>query len=209
MNEAEQERAQSIELAKAGFENAQDRIVAIDTKVGIAVGVLGLLIPAPLVVVAWLTGLADGPSQKIFGALDDSLFVSIMLALFMLVGVGFAFFAIVKGISALSPRTAKGYGRITPFHNEWRPNVLFPMHQMEKAKEFDDHVQKLKSGVGLSFTIDEYAHQLEQLGRILHEKCTDMKSCFWGLRGCLFCYGLALCAASGIIAIAALTQWHR
>jgi hypothetical protein len=57
MKNNEDHLLRSIEIVKSGFENAQGRITFIDTKVGIAVGVLVVLLPIPLVAVNWLTGL--------------------------------------------------------------------------------------------------------------------------------------------------------
>ena len=64
MNEFEEKLVKSIELAKSGFENTQARIGAIDAKVGVAVGFLVFLLPAPLMVVGWLSGLQSTASLK-------------------------------------------------------------------------------------------------------------------------------------------------
>lgn len=208
MNELEQRQVRGIEIAKAGFENAQARIVAMDTKVGIVVGMLGILLPTPMVVVGWLTGLEASAGKQIFWALKESIFLSGLLAAFLLFGMGFAFIAVIKGITCLSPRFPKGYEKTGPFHNEWRPNMLFPIHAPEKSTEFGEHAKKLKSGVDLPFIVDEYDHQLHQLGWILREKCREMKSCFLWLKVCLICYGFAVCVAT-LIGMTACIQAVR
>jgi hypothetical protein len=65
-------------------------------------------------------------------------------------------------------------------------------------------VSQLKAGIDLPFVLDEYEHQLVELGHILHEKITDMKTCFKRLKFCLFCYGLAVFAATALALMAIL-----
>jgi len=186
----------SIDLAKAGFQNVQERISAIDTKVSVTVGLLVVLLPAPLVVIGWLTGLNGPTGTNILNSCWRCWFSSLMAACFLLAGMLSAFYAILKGISCLSPRGPKGYGINRPFRNEWQPNVLFPIHKPDKTQAFCEHLQKLQAGVDPPFVITEYNHQLQQLGRILDAKFTDMRICFRWLHICLGCYGITvLCSA--------------
>ena len=122
--------------------------------------------------------------------------LSILVGIGVFSGMASAFVAILRGISCLSPRGPKGYGKVILFQKEWQPNVLFPIYKPKKASILLDHLQKLHAGVDRSFVIKEYDHQLQQLGSILHEKFTRMTLCFWWLNMCLICYGAAiLCAA--------------
>ena len=94
-------------------------------------------------------------------------------------------------------------GKVIPFQDEWKPNVLFPIHKPEKAKVFYEHIQKIHAGVDLNFILCEYDHQLHQLGRILHEKFAQMAKCFFWLNCCLICYGIAIVSSAilGLIII--------
>jgi hypothetical protein len=186
----------SIELAKSGFENAQGRIGLIDTKVSVAVGLLIVLLPAPLGLINWLTGLQLEISKVIFSTCLKNQILTILIVAGVLGGMSCAFTALLKGISCLSPRGPKGYGKVIPFQKEWQPNILFPIHKPEKYKVFFDHLQKLRVGVSLSFVVDEYDHQLQQLGSILHAKFNLMSKCFWWLNLCLVCYGVAILSAA-------------
>jgi hypothetical protein len=181
-------QSKSVELAKAGFENAQGRIGAIDTKVSIAVGLLVAMLPVPIVVAGWLSGLSGTAATHIFGTCRGHPLICLVLAAFLMIGMAFAFLAIMSGASCLSPRGPKGYCTLDP----WRPNVLFPLHHPNRKGDFCTHVGQLKEGVDLPFVIDEYEHQLLQIGNILHEKITDMKHCFKQLSYCLVCYGCAV-----------------
>jgi len=203
MKNNEDHLLRSIEIVKSGFENAQGRITFIDTKVGIAVGLLVVLLPIPLVAVNWLTGLQGEVSKIIFGNCANYTFLSLVIFAGILSGMLCAFVAILRGISCLSPRGPKGYGKIIPFQDEWKPNVLFPIHKPEKAKVFYEHIQKIHAGVDLNFLLCEYDHQLHQLGRILHEKFAQMAKCFFWLNCCLICYGIAIVSGAilGLIII--------
>jgi len=206
MNEFEEKLVKSIELAKSGFENAQARIGAIDAKVGVAVGFLVFLLPAPLMVVGWLSGLQSTAASNIFSACWKCWFASSAAAVLLFFGMICAFVAILRGFSCLMPRGPKGYDKSGPFQNEWRPNVLFPVHKPDMFDVFYNHLRKLQSGVDLVFVVSEYDHQLQQLGRILHAKCAEMNKCFWWMNRCLACYGLAILCAAWIVLIAIL---HR
>lgn len=196
MSEFDEKLSRSVELAKTGFDNAQERIGAIDTKVGVAVGLLVVLLPAPLLVVGWLTGLESSVSGHIFTGCSRVWFLSILAAVLLLAGMVCALTAILRGISCLTPRGPKGYGKCGPFQNEWRPNVLFPVHKPNRLQQFCEHLRSLQAGVDLSFVINEYDHQLQQLGAILDAKFVAMSNCFWWLNLCLACYGLAILGAA-------------
>jgi hypothetical protein len=204
MSDLEERLARSIELAKAGFENAQDRISAIDTKVGVAVGFLVVLLPAPLLVAGWLTGLENSVATNVFRICSKCWFVSTVATVFLLLGMICAFLAIMFGFSSLTPRGPKGYGRSGTFQNEWRPNVLFPLHKPDMSKAFCEHLRKIHSGVDSAFVIDEYDHQIQQLGRILDAKFVEMSKCFGWLNGCLVFYGLAILCAGWVVLTAIL-----
>lgn len=196
MNADNEKLSISIELAKAGFENAQGRIALIDTKVSIAVGLIIVLLPAPLVALNWVTGLQGDISKVVFGACAKDSFLSLLVVAGFLGGMLCAFVAMLRGISCLSPRGPKGYGKIIPFQKEWQPNVLFPIFKPENEKFFFQHLQKLQAGIDLSFVVKEYDHQMQQLGSILHVKFTLMTKCFCWLYLCLACYGAAtICGA--------------
>src|SRR5271170_2368243 len=98
MKNNEDHLLQSIEIVKSGFENAQGRITFIDTKVGIAVGVLVVLLPIPLVAVNWLTGLQGEVSKIIFGNCANYTFLSLVIFAGILSGMLCAFVAILRGI---------------------------------------------------------------------------------------------------------------
>jgi hypothetical protein len=201
MNEFDEKLRLSIELAKAGFDNAQERIKAIDTKVGVAVGLLVVLLPTPLVMVGWLTKLENATSVHIYGACCRCWFVSAAVGFCLLAGMVCAFTAVVRGISCLTPRGPRGYGKSGPFQNEWQPNIVFPLHKPDKQEHFCEHVRKLHDGVDLPFVVKEYDHQLQQLGAILHAKFEAMSKCFSWLYFCLAFYGVAILAAA-IIGVA-------
>ena len=201
LSEQSGKQTKSAELAKAGFDNAQGRIGAIDAKVSIAVGLLVVMLPVPIVVTAWVTGLTGVASTYIFAACRGNPVPCILLATLLVTGMVSAFLAILSGASCLSPRGPKGYCNPSP----WRPNVLFPLHHPDRMGEFRTHVSQLKAGIDLPFVLDEYEHQLVELGHILHEKIADMKTCFKRLKFCLFCYGLAVFAATPL---ALMAIWH-
>ena len=201
MNIPDDKLSHSLEIAKAGFENAQSRIGLIDTKVSIAVGLLIVLLPAPLGLINWLTGLQTEISKVIYSSCLKSQILSFLIVVGVLSGMASAFVAILRGISCLSPRGPKGYGKVIPFQKEWQPNVIFPIYKPEKISFFLDHLQKIHAGVDRSFVIKEYDHQLQQLGGILHQKFNKMTECFWWLNLCLICYGTAILCAAGIAII--------
>lgn len=198
MSELNEKLARSVELAKTGFDNAQERIGAIDTKVGMAVGLLVVLLPAPLIIIGWITGLENSMSHRIFAGCSRVWFLSILAAVLLLAGMICALVAILRGVSCLTPRGPKGYGKCGPFQNEWRPNVLFPLHKPDKVPQFCEHLRELQAGVDLTFVVKEYDHQLQQLGAILDAKFVAMTKCFWWLNRCLVCYGFAILGAACI-----------
>ena len=204
MSELNKNLEKSIELAKSGFDNAQARIGAIDAKVGVAVGFLVVLLPAPLLAAVWLSGLQNAAATNIFWACSNCCIASSITAICLLIGMVCAFFAILSGFSSLTPRGPKGYGKTGPFQNEWRPNVLFALHKPDKTAHFCEHLRKLHSGVDLAFIVNEYDHQLQQLGRILDAKFDEMGKCFWWLNCCLACYGVAIFFAAWILLNAVL-----
>jgi hypothetical protein len=182
----------TFELAKAGVENAQQRIAFIDTKVSVAVGLLILLTPAPLAIAGWLSGLQGDVSSAVMTTVSKSPVLSVLTALALISGMVFASMALFCGVSCLSPRHPKGYKNYGPFQNEWRPNILFPIYQPKHMEQAYQHFHKLHDGLDFSFVISEYEHQLQQLGSILHGKFEAMQKCFWWLKVVVFCYGVAL-----------------
>jgi len=198
MNENER-LGRSVELMKSAFENSQSRISFIDTKVGIAVGLLLVLLPVPLLIVGWLTGLQGEVATHIYHACRSCWIVGTCAGISLLLGMAADFFAILRGISCLTPRGPKGYGTSGPFQNEWQPSVLFPLHSTETVTKFHEHLQQVKPGIDILFVIEQYDHQLKQLGAILHAKFTAMNNCFWWLRSCLFCYGIAVICATYVL----------
>jgi hypothetical protein len=170
MNPENEKFARSVELMKAGFDNAQSRISFIDTKVGIAVGLLLVLLPVPLAIVAWLTGLQGETATHIYHACRECWFMSAVVGVCLLAGMVADFAAILCGVFCLTPRGPKGYGKSGPFQNEWQPAVLFPLHKPEKAEQFFHHLKILQPGIELPFVIDQYDYQLRQLGGILEAK---------------------------------------
>ena len=190
MNSNEHQQ-QSFELAKAGVENAQQRIAFIDTKVSVAVGLLVFLTPAPLVIAGWLSGLQGDVSTAVLTTVSKSPVLSVLTALALISGMVFASTALFCGVSCLSPRHPKGYKKSGPFQNEWRPNILFPIYQPKHTEQAHKHFHKLHNGVDFSFVIAEYEHQIQQLGSILHDKFEAMQKCFWWLKIVVLCYGVA------------------
>jgi hypothetical protein len=187
----------SIELAKAGFENAQTRIGVIDTKVSIAVGLLIVLLPAPLVIAGWFAGLDPEIATEYVATLKRNAFFSFVCWSALFLGMCAALAAMICGLLCLSPRGPKGYGKTGSFQNEWRPNILFPIYQPDRYSGAAQHFKRLESGLDMHFVIAEYQHQLEQLGRILGAKFADMGRCFFWLKVVIYCYGIALiCAAA-------------
>ncbi|MGD0615968.1 MAG: hypothetical protein ABSA69_11060 [Verrucomicrobiota bacterium] len=207
MNESEEKLKRSIELAKCGFENAQARITAIDTKVSIAVGLLIVLLPVPLAIASWLFGLEKDTATSIFTACSRCWFLSSLVGIFLFCGMLCAFFAILEGISCLTPRGPKGYGKRGPFQNEWRPNVLFPIYSPENAERFCRHLQQLQDGIELPFIVNEYDHQVQQLGSILDAKFAAMNRCFQWLNRCFALYGSSVLVAA-IITLFAIERAH-
>lgn len=192
--------AKSIELAKAGFENAQEQIRFIDTKVGIAVGLLLVLLPGQLGIVGWF--LSEGGDDTKHGFARHFIdtcprcwLSTALVGVGLLGGMLLACLALYHGISCLVPRGPKGYGKSGPFQNEFQPNVLFPIYTPDQCGAACEHFKKLSDGVDDDFVLAEYQHQLEQLGRILHKKFDAMKTCFKYLRIVLFLYALAVLAA--------------
>jgi hypothetical protein len=192
MSDNDKALERAIELAKAGFDNAQQRIVAIDTKVGITVGFLVVLLPAPLAIVAWLAGLEGDTADWVHSTMRACPIACGLAALGLIGGMVSAFVALLKGFSCLSPRAHKGYDAKNPFADPCQPNVIFPLHKPSGENAFTAHVARLASGIDLSFVVREYQHQLHQVGQILHAKFHDMRVCFWGLRVSLCCYGAML-----------------
>ena len=187
----------SIELAKAGFENAQARISFVDSKVGVAVGLLAFLIPGQIAVVGWFISegsddTKNGFAKHFLETCPKCLFSTTMIGLGLLGGLAVACVALGFGIACLSPRGPKGYGKSGPFHNQWQPNVLFPIYTPDRNQTASEHFRKLESGVDDAFVLAEYKHQLEQLGRILHEKFNAMNACFRCLRFVLALYAFAV-----------------
>jgi hypothetical protein len=84
----------------------------------------------------WLSGLKDSAATNIFSACCNCWFASSVAGFLLLVGMICAFVAILRGLSCLTPRGPKGYGESGPFQNEWRPNVLFPLHKPDKVGVF-------------------------------------------------------------------------
>lgn len=204
MTEFDEKLDRSIELAKSGFYNAQERISVIDTKVGIAVGFLVVLLPAPLLVTGWLSGLEGNPASNIFSAAIRCSFASWMAALFLFLGMGAAFVALVYGFWCLTPRGPRGFEKDGIFHNEWRPNVLFPIHSATKSPEFIGHLRVLRSGIDRPFVMAEFEHQLQQLGWIMNEKFAMMRKCFKWMGTSMAFYGLAVLFAAWVIGNAVL-----
>lgn len=190
MNSPEQER--SLELARAGLQHAQSCITHVDTKVGVAVGLLVFLIPAPLVVINWLSGLGSDTSKPVFQAMANAPCPTAFTVLALLIGMALATVALFNGLESLSPRVSKGYDKEGDFHNEWKPNTLFPMYKPEKEQMAHQHFRKLHDGVDYAFLIGEYEHQLQQLGSILHGKVEKMRKCFAWLKLVMICYGVGL-----------------
>jgi len=191
LRQREEDFDQSLELAKAGFENAQSRIALFDTKAGAALGLVVLLLPVPLVLIGWLSGLAGDIGTRCRLVCTESPVLAGMVVLLLLGGWIAAAVAMFWGIRCLIPRGAKGHDRAGPFLNEWRPNILFPMF-FQKVGEQETmtlaRLKRLREGVSKQFVIEEYEHQLEQLGRILGEKFIAMKRCFIGLKVVLLFY---------------------
>lgn len=193
MRQLEEDLNRSLELAKAGFENAQSRIALFDTKAGAALGLVVLLLPVPLVIVGWLSGLADGMGTRCRLVFAESPVLAGVVLLLLLGGWVAAAVAMFWGIRCLVPRGSRGHDKAGPFLNEWRPNILFPMYFQKVGEQESMALSRLKllrEGVSKQFVIEEYEHQLEQLGRILGEKFITMKRCFTGLKVVLLLYAL-------------------
>lgn len=186
-----QHQQHSIDLAKASLDNAQQRIAFLDTKVSVAVGLLVFLTPAPLAVIAWLSGLQGNTSTTVLQTVSKSPVLGLFVALALICGMVFASVALFYGVSCLSPRTPRGYKISGPFHNEWRPNILFPIYPPQHTKRAHEHFHQLHAGIDFASLIGEYEHQLQQLGSILHSKLEAMQKCFWWLRVVVVSYGVA------------------
>ena len=193
MRQLEEDLNRSLELAKAGFENAQSRIALFDTKAGAALGLIVLLLPVPLVIVGWVSGLADGMGSRCRLVFVEDPVLAGVVMLLLLGGWVAAAVAMFWGIRCLVPRGSRGHDKAGPFLNEWRPNILFPMYFQKVGEQESMALSRLKllrEGVSKQFVIEEYEHQLEQLGRILGEKFIAMKRCFTGLKVVLLLYAL-------------------
>lgn len=193
MRQREEDFDRSLELAKAGFENAQSRIAMFDTKAGAALGLVVLLLPVPLVLIGWLSGLAGDIGTRCRLACTSSPVLTGIVLLLLLSGWITAAVAMFWGLRCLIPRGSRGHDKAGPFLNEWRPNILFPMFFQKVGEQEPKALARLKllrEGVSKQFVIEEYEHQLEQLGRILGEKFTAMKRCFIGLKVVLVLYAI-------------------
>lgn len=189
-NTPEQDR--SLDLAKSGLEHTQSCISHVDAKVGIAVGLLVFLIPAPLAVVSWLCGLSGDTSLMVIKAICCSPIFTSLMVISLLAGMVLACIALFNGLTCLSPRASEGFEKHGAFHNQWRPNVLFPIFSKEKRDDAYKHFERLREGADFSFTITEYEHQLQQLGRILEIKITNMRNCFSWSKKVMLCYATGL-----------------
>lgn len=193
MRQLEEDLNRSLELAKAGFDNAQSRIALFDTKAGAALGLVVLLLPVPLVLVGWLSGLTEGMDARCRLVFVESPILASLVFVLLLIGWIAAAGAMFWGIRCLVPRGPRGHEKAGPFLNEWRPNVLYPMYFKtvgEQEAMALSRLKRLREGVSKHFVLEEYEHQLEQLGRILGEKFIAMKRCFVWLMAVLLFYGL-------------------
>lgn len=189
-NTPEQDR--SLDLAKSGLQHAQSCISHVDAKVGVAVGLLIFLIPAPLAIVSWLFGLSGDTSVMVFKAICCSPYFTTLMALSLLTGMVLACIALFNGLTCLSPQASESFEKEGPFHNQWRPNILFPLFSKSKREIAYKHFERIRDGSNFDFMITEYEHQLQQLGRILEAKIRNMQNCFtWSKRVMIF-YGTGL-----------------
>jgi len=98
----------SVELMKSAFENSQSRISFIDAKVGSAVGLLLVLLPVPLLIVGWLTGLQGEVATHIYHACRSCWIAGTFAVICLLLGMVADMIAILQGIACLTPRGPKG-----------------------------------------------------------------------------------------------------
>lgn len=209
-DEPSRDLGHSLDLAKAGFESAQARISLLDTKAGMALGLLTLLLPVPVVAVAWLAGL-DGDAAQTCRSACAAHASFAWLAGGALLGGGFcAAWAAWRAIDCLQPRGPKNHDGKDTFGADWRPNVLFPMYDDAKEKQTrlaKDHFGKLLGAIPVDVALAEYTHQLEQLGRILGVKLGAMSDCAKWLRRVFLCYGVGV-AIGIMILIRGITIAH-
>lgn len=186
--------ANSLEAAKSGYQNAQEVVRFIDTKVGVALALLVFLIPAPLAFVGWQFGLEKSTSGMIWSGFDQS-----TVRLF-LVSVGFlslfgggitSIISLIYGLNCVSPRRPKSHGKNGLFHNEWKPNVIFPMYAVKDFEAARKHFSSLLNGWDEAKILADYSDQLLEIGRILDEKLMCMRNCLSWLTRTLILYSLA------------------
>ncbi len=205
MSNHDENLERSVELARAGFESAQSRITFIDTKVGLAVSLIVILLPVPLVILGWLLSLEKDAATRCYDACRHNPLLVIGATVAFIFGWAASAAAMSFGINCLTPRGAKGYNKSGAFHNEWRPNLLFPAYKqadVTQRQTAEAHFRKLNSGVDKYFIISEYANQIETLGVIISEKLSAMVNCFLWLRGALLMYALAFVFALIVVASA-------
>jgi hypothetical protein len=195
----------SLEAAKTGYGNAQEVIRFVDTKVGAALALLVLLIPAPLVFVGWQLGLEKSNSQLIWSGFDRSFLQLWFLAsgFISLFSGGFAsVVSVIHGINCVSPRAPRKHGENRLFHNEWKPNVIFPIFAPKDTEAAKKHFSSLAEGWDRRKMVADYSDQLLEVGRILDEKLACMKQCFNWLKRTLFLYALSAFMALNFVV------WH-
>lgn len=206
MTELEDRLKNSLEIAKAGYENAQSCIRVMDTKAGVAVGILMFFIPAPFAVVVWATKLENETAKTVWQACCQSSWLMFFGVSCLCVGVIFGVVAIWHGVLCLSPRVPKGHGRASNFNNECQPNVLFPMYEPFNTERTHNYFNALRDGVDLQFIVGEYNRQLREVGRIMHEKFRNMSSCFTALRRMLAAYSVGVVIGTAIFLKVWLSQ---
>lgn len=201
-NSLENEQDRSLELAKVGFDHSQRCVTFLDAKVGAAMGLILLLLPAPLAILAWLTRIQGDFEHRLLQSCHSNYISLWVIGLLLFSGWLCAANALYWGIRCLTPRGSKGHDRLGPFQNHWNPNVLFPMYNESdptQALRASEHFRQLQKGSTRQFAITEYQHQLEQMGRILDAKVSAMKQCFRFLSYSLAVNGVGLVFGSMLL----------
>jgi len=176
--------------AQASYANCQDIIKFIDTKTGVIIGLVTLLLGLPLLVVKWLLEQESGALISITAITEQSPLRSIVSLVILIFGIGAELLALINGAWVLLAR---------PSDTRAGTVILFPMFDPVKAKlEATESLMRLHRGLATTDILLEYEVQLYRLGQILHEKVRHLRRSIW-----CFAFGITLYViALGLLFIA-------
>ncbi len=144
---------QLLEHLKAGYENSQQVVKAMDTKAGIISGFSVLLGTAMFSVAKWIFA-----NREVFAFDVPNDFLKSLLAITAFISFGGVLVSLICNILSV-------YGRwnSSSFH------ILFPAY-LPSRKEYAHQILYDKDSSLLSFHINEYRQQIEIMGGIIRNK---------------------------------------